>query len=90
MHVGPGIEPLTLQLLNLPADLQLPIFILTFIREWKQTLTCLDILQCSNNTEHVTFHRNVLDQAPVPSIPQSHDIIRKGQQEGLKGSYDRA
>lgn len=62
------------------------------IRLWDSRLflTCADLAECSNYTQHLTSHRYALEDAPVTSVPQSQDIIGTGQEEWLWGSYDRA
>lgn len=56
----------------------------------QHVLTCTDLPECNDYTQHLTSHRHLLDGAPITPVPQTHDIIRMGQQEGLKGSYNRA
>lgn len=53
-------------------------------------LTKLNVPEYSDHTQHATFHSHGLNFAPIATIPQSHYIIRNGQQEGLEGSHDRA
>lgn len=56
----------------------------------QHVLTCTDLPECNDYTQHLTSNRHLLDGAPITPVPQTHDIIRMGQQEGLKGSYNRA